>query len=72
MAEPQVAYPNLGEKSGPMVWAHDHQPGIECFDAVLPGIAQVLVKRSCRPEQFPVQEATDFEDLNSIHSSRKW
>lgn len=33
MAEPQVAYPNPGEKSGPVVRAHDHQPGIECFGA---------------------------------------
>lgn len=33
MAEPQDACPNPGETGSPVIWAHDHQPGIERFGA---------------------------------------
>jgi len=73
MPEPQVAYPNPEEKCSPLVWAHDHQPGMECFGARSAGLPRFCLKGLGGQSSLQFRRhLTGFEDLNSRRSSRKW
>lgn len=67
MADPWVACPNLGEKNRCVVWAHDHQPGIECFRADSARHCPDFGPKGLQARAVSRRQLTDSENLNAKH-----